>query len=72
MTEIEELRAKVDKYEHILKCLFPSKYNFYFVCGDMGNKDEMGLPEKLLVCPAEGLDGFAVYSKTKDYTAPGW
>ena len=42
----------------------------YFICGDSGEKDTMGLPEKILVCPAYGLDGFAIYTKTSDYSAP--
>jgi hypothetical protein len=42
----------------------------YFICGESGEKDSMGLPEKILVCPAYGLDGFAIYTKTSDYSAP--
>ena len=30
----------------------------------------MGLPEKIMVCPAYGLDGFAIYTKTSNYSAP--
>jgi len=32
----------------------------------------MGLPEMIIVCPAYGLDGMAVYTKTTDYSAPEW
>jgi len=42
----------------------------YFICGEGGEKDDMGLPEKIMVCPAYGLDGFAIYSKTSGYSAP--
>jgi hypothetical protein len=42
----------------------------YFICGEGGEKDTMGLPEKIMVCPAYGLDGFAIYTKTSDYSAP--
>jgi hypothetical protein len=35
-------------------------------------KDSMGLPEKIMVCPTHGLDGFASYKKDRDYSAPGW
>jgi hypothetical protein len=44
----------------------------YFICGEGGEKDSMNLPQKLLVCPAYGLDGFAVYTKSSDYSAPGY
>ena len=42
----------------------------FFICGEAGEKDDMGLPEKILVCPAYGLDGFAIYTKTSNYSAP--
>jgi hypothetical protein len=42
----------------------------YFICGEAGAKDDMGLPEKIMVCPAYGLDGFAIYTKTSGYSAP--
>ena len=44
----------------------------YFICGESGEKDEMGLPEFISVCPAYGLDGMAMYKKHTDYSAPGW
>lgn len=44
----------------------------YFICGESGDKDDMGLPEYISVCPAFGLDGIAMYKKHKDYSAPGW
>jgi hypothetical protein len=50
-----------------------NKYpDIYFICGEGGEKDEMGLPETILVCPSFGLDGMAMYKKHKDYSAPGW
>ncbi len=44
----------------------------FFICGEAGAKDGMGLPEKILVCPAYGLDGFAIYTKTSNYSAPDY
>lgn len=44
----------------------------YFICGEGGGKDSMGLPEFIQVCPAFGLDGFAMYKKHSEYSAPGW
>lgn len=43
-----------------------------FICGEGGKKGEDGLPEFLFVCPLEGLSGFAVYKKHKDYSEPGY
>lgn len=74
MVEITE--KEYEQYQ-VLKKIFihgnPDKYHgVYFICGEAGKKDDMGLPEGILVCPAMGLDGFAYYKKHKDYSAPGW
>lgn len=73
LTEKEEiaiLRDKVQKYERILSKLVPDVSGDFFICGNSDEKDEMGLPTKLLVCPGWGSDGFAIYTKTTDYSAP--
>lgn len=44
----------------------------FFICGTQGAEDENGLPEKILVCPGSGLDGFAVYTLTVGYSAPSY
>lgn len=44
----------------------------YFICGEGGGKDDMGLPEYISVCPAYGLDGMAMYKKHTEYSAPGY
>lgn len=46
--------------------------NTPFICGGSEDRDKMGLPQTLLVCPAYGLDGFAVYKMTSEYSAPTW
>jgi hypothetical protein len=35
----------------------PEKFEgVYFICGEAGEKDDMGLPEYIHVCPAYGAD----------------
>jgi len=34
--------------------------------------DADGMNEYILVCPMYGADGFAMYKKHKDYSAPGY
>jgi hypothetical protein len=65
-------QEKIEKYETILKHAMSEKTGVFFICGEAGEKDSMGLPEKIMVCPAYGLDGFASYKKDRDYDAPGW
>ena len=43
-----------------------------FICGDVGEADEHGMREYYLICPMYGADGFALYKKHKDYSAPGY
>jgi hypothetical protein len=70
--EVLLLRKKVEKYETILKHAMSEKTGAFFICGEAGEKDSMGLPEKIMICPTYGLDGFASYKKDRDYDAPGW
>lgn len=67
--ELRELRKKNETLMRVFKQAFSSSI---FICGGTEAKDEMGLPDKIFVCPYEGLDGFAVYTKTSDYSAPEW
>jgi len=41
-----------------------------FICGVAGDVQEDKLNEYILVCPAYGADGFAMYKKYKNYSAP--
>ena len=35
----------------------PEKFEgVYFICGESGDKDDLGLPEYITVCPAYGVD----------------
>jgi len=67
---LDEVADLLKKQTKVLSHLFPERSGAYFICGESGDKDEMGLPERILVCPSYGLDGMAVYTKTTDYTAP--
>jgi hypothetical protein len=65
--ELEKLRRVFKMVRHISA---EKLDGVFFICGEAGEKDEMGLPEKILVCPSYGLDGFAIYTKTSGYSAP--
>ena len=72
LKQITSLESENEKLKNILRKAFPEKSGHFFICGEAGEKDSMGLPEKIMVCPAYGLDGFAVYKKDRDYDAPEW
>lgn len=60
------------KLLHIWKHSSAEKTGAFFICGQAGEVDAMGLPEHILVCPAYGADGMAMYTMSKPYSAPEW
>jgi hypothetical protein len=70
MEEIEQLRKENARLVEELKRLYGVERPF--ICGQVGEKGSDGMSEFVLVCPAYGADGFAMYRKHKDYSAPGY
>ncbi len=50
----------------------PEKSGAFFICGEAGDHDELGMPEYIAVCPSYGLDGSMLYKKHSEYSAPEW
>jgi hypothetical protein len=72
-TEIERLKAKCDIQATILRRLTPENHpDILFIHGTLGNKDQNGMPEKLLVVPAFGVDFSYIYQRTEKTTGPEW
>jgi hypothetical protein len=46
--------------------------NSPFICGGSQEVGPDNLPDMIMVCPALGADGFAIYKKHRDYDAPGY
>lgn len=43
----------------------------FFICGEAGEKDSNGIPERIHICPAYGSDVTYVFSRGKSF-APEW
>jgi len=71
-TRLQETVALYQRLHNKLMHEKPEKSGRYFICGEIGEKDSLGLPDKILVCPTYGLDGFQLYKKDGHYSAPGW
>lgn len=71
-SEIERLQAENDRLKAMIRHAVADRTGVYFICGDGGTKDDLGLPEIILVCPAYGADGFAIYKKASEYSAPSY
>lgn len=73
--DMEKL-VKVAKYLQRVKTALltsePEKSGALFITGVSGERDDMGLPEYISVCPTHGLDGFAMYKKHTEYSAPSY
>lgn len=73
LEEVERLRKKCDMQAMILRRLTPEKHpDTLFISGVIGNRDMNNMPEKLLVCPAYGVDFNYVYEHTGKTTGPEW
>jgi hypothetical protein len=71
--EVKRLRDKCDMQAMILRRLTPENHpNVLFIHTTLGNKDDNGMPEKLLVVPAYGVDFSYVYEYTGKTVGPEW
>jgi hypothetical protein len=66
----EQISEREERLAKILKHILSDK-GVFFIYGEAGEHDKMGLPDKILVCPTNGLDGFAVYKKEREYSVKG-
>jgi hypothetical protein len=60
---VKDAKEHIEKLENILRKVFPEKSGHYFICGELGNQDNNGLPEKIEICPAYGCDWSQIYER---------
>ncbi len=75
--EIEAYEGELKKLRQIYEIIDHTDLamrlgNRYFLCGHGGQIDKNGLPDKLMVCPAYGVDWFHVYEKTNITSGTEW
>lgn len=69
--ELERLIEKCDKQAMMLRRVFVEHSpDTYFISGELGEKDSNGLPERIEICPAYGVDWTQIYQRT-DTVIPG-
>ena len=68
--ELKKLRQIYEIISHI--DLADRLGDRYFLCGYGGQIDKNGLPDKLFVCPAYGVDWFQVYEKSELKCGTEW
>jgi hypothetical protein len=63
--ELEEIMVLLEKQQVIIRRIYAEKLpDTWFVCGESGNKDQNGLPDRIEVCPAYGVGWTQLYQKT--------
>jgi hypothetical protein len=70
--ELKALRDENVRLKTMIRHAIAERTGVYFICGEGGTRDSNGLPPMIMICPSYGADGFAVYTKTSDYSAPGY
>jgi hypothetical protein len=71
--EINRLTEKCDMQATILRRLTPETHpGTFFIHGTLGDKDQNGMPEKLMVIPTYGVDFSYIYQRTEKTTGPEW
>ena len=71
--EVERLQNIVTRMGRIYKHLNPENHpGVYFIHGSIGSYDSNGMPEKLMVVPAYGVDFSYIYERTEKTTGPEW
>ena len=66
--------ALLRKYHKLIKhTILAEKFgDIYFISGELGEKDANNMPQKIMVCPAYGVDFSYVYEYTGVTTGPEW
>lgn len=73
LKEIERLKERCNKQAMILRRLAPEKFpDTLFITEVLGKRDINNMPERILVCPAYGVDFSYVYEYTGKTTGPEW
>ena len=63
--DLENMHDLLCKQQVIIRRVFAEQLpDTWYVCGEMGNKDQNGLPQYIDVCPAYGVGWYQVYEKT--------
>ena len=71
--EVARLSDIVARMSRIYKHLNAEKHpGVYFIHGSLGTYDDNGMPERLMVVPAFGVDFSYIYQRTDKTTGPEW
>lgn len=65
LNHIEILQEENAFLKKVFKHIFPEKTEAYYLCGEQGEKNQIGLPEYVIICPAFGKQELARYQRVE-------
>jgi hypothetical protein len=68
---LEKKLKLLEKIDMLMKTSYPEKTGHYFISGELGQKDDNGLPEYIQVVPAYGVDWHMLYKRDRAF-GPEW
>lgn len=64
--ELTKIQSLLEKQQVIIRRIYAEQLpDTWFVCGEIGEKDENNLPKYIEVCPAYGTDWSQIYERTE-------
>lgn len=63
IAQIEKLQEEHAFMKKVLKHIFPENSESFYLCGEKGQKDDLGLPEFVMICPAFGKQEIKTYKR---------
>lgn len=68
---LERKLKLLEKVDFVLKTSYPEKTGHYYMSGELGEKDDNGLPEYIQIVPAYGVDWHMLYKRDRSF-GPEW
>ena len=68
---LERKLKLLEKMDMLMKTSYPEQTGHYFISGELGEKDQNGLPEYIQVVPAYGVDWHMLYKRDRSF-GPEW
>lgn len=68
-SDMEKMLKVVSK---VITHMNAEKNGAYFITGEGGEKNEVGMPKYVYICPTFGLDWFYAYERTDRTYGPEW
>jgi hypothetical protein len=70
--QLEQALPAYERIRNAIRHANPERTGAYFICGGSSVDDELGVPERVEICPAFGSDVVYTYKRTERIRVPQW